>query len=100
MHGEPGFGGQRPAGRCLQRGVTGEPSRDHTGRTGGEYGTDGGGRDFDWAHLSSVGADIGGGQRSAVGPARGAGLRAGARGGPGGFSSGAVRIPAVALRPP
>lgn len=54
VHGEPGLGGQRPAGRRLQRGVAGEPARRDGGRARGDGYGDGCGRRFDSAHAFSL----------------------------------------------
>ncbi|GGW54976.1 hypothetical protein GCM10010320_40000 [Streptomyces caelestis] len=57
MHGEPGFGGQGPAGRRLERGATGVPSGGHGGGADPDHGGDGSGRRSDSTHDSSVLAD-------------------------------------------
>ena len=63
VHGEPGFGGQRPARGRLERGVAGEPAGGDGGRAGCQGYGDGSGRCFDGAHPSSVLADPVTGQR-------------------------------------
>ncbi|CAM5686998.1 hypothetical protein SVIOM342S_10163 [Streptomyces violaceorubidus] len=62
VHGEPGLGGQRPAGGRLERGVAGEPADGDARHPGRQGCGDGGCRCGDSAHGASLLVESSGGQ--------------------------------------